>query len=97
MQFCKTCACHVPINFDTCTNCGAKTFVNRSRYGEFGGVGWYLLGLLLPPIGFIYFAKNYRYRPHSANSVGLGIVTFLVGLLFGWAFYYMLFGYFRLF
>lgn len=82
-KFCPECGKKVENNQKLCDSCRAK------RHGDSASHGgpWWILGLLLPPVGLILYLVWKNDRKADAKSVGTGaLVSAIIWLFFGLSF-----------
>lgn len=78
-KFCSNCGEPIADKAYICTKCGVK---QAGVSDDKGGLGWFLLGFIIPIVGLILWLIWKDEKPETAKSVGQGaLISFILGIL----------------
>ncbi len=101
MPYCPSCGASVKAMQRQCDQCGrflkSKTApAQRTSPDDPGGIGWGLLGFILPLVGLILFLVWNDTKPRTAKAAGLGaliaVITVFVLYIIVWIIIFAAFG-----
>ena len=79
-MYCNNCGKEVNDKAVVCINCGcaiesAKNSSAAQATNDNGGIGWWLLGFLIPLVGLIVYLVFAESRPKTAKKAGSGALV----------------------
>lgn len=83
MKYCTNCGNKLNENQAVCLNCGVlinnNKNLNQNIETDNGGIGWSLLGFLIPIVGLILYLVWKDEKPITSKAAGKGaLVSFIV-------------------